>query len=114
MNYRKQLRKILTAKADNSGMVACALIGGLAAGAVLAVLFAPKRGSELPSDITHSGRKFGGSLWELMNRLKEKFGDGPDSEQDGGENREGKTNVSPSVKKPKSDIRSLIHEAHSS
>lgn len=113
MDYRKQLRNTLTAKADDSSMVAFALIGGLAVGAAVALLFAPKMGRELRADITHSGRKFGGTLWELMDNLKEKFGKGKDLEREIAHSQKLAEEVSPSLKKPKSDIKSLIHEAHS-
>ena len=45
MKYWKLISK-LTKKKDNTGYIAVALVAGLAAGAVLSLLFAPERGSK--------------------------------------------------------------------
>lgn len=45
MNYQKFIRKTLSSRQD-SNLTAIAVIAGLAAGAALAVLFAPKSGRE--------------------------------------------------------------------
>jgi gas vesicle protein len=112
MNYGKQMKKMISCNKDNSAMVGVALIGGLAVGAALAVLFAPKKGSDLREGIADSGRQVSGTLTELMDAIKAKFGGTESSEPDLQEPAGEEHHTNGPVKRPKSDIGELIHEAH--
>lgn len=111
MKYGKQFRKILAGGEDKTAMVGVALIGGLAIGAALAVIFAPKKGKELRKGISDAGKGFTGTLSELMDSLKAKFG-GEEVEDEIPQHEEKSANTGAPVKRPKSDIKSILHEAH--
>ena len=112
MNYGKQLKKMINCSGDNTAMVGVALIGGLAVGAALAVLFAPKKGSDLREGISDSGRQLGGTVAELMEAIRAKFGGSEGTEPELEHSDEQVDHTSTPPKKPKSDIGELIHEAH--
>lgn len=112
MKYSKQLKKMI-GQADNStAMVAVALISGVAVGAALAVLFAPKKGAELRDDISSAPGRLGGTLAELMDAIKAKFAVGAAPEAEPEHQQNGQAKGQESVKKPKSDIGEIIHQAH--
>ncbi|MGZ8511072.1 MAG: YtxH domain-containing protein [Chitinophagaceae bacterium] len=60
---------------NNTSKVLVALAAGVAAGAVLAVLFAPDKGSETRRKINEQGGKLAGSIKEKFSGAKEKFND---------------------------------------
>jgi len=111
MNYSKHLRKILNHKGDRANLVGVALISGIAVGAALAVLFAPKKGKELRKSISDASGKAGGSLADLMNAIKAKFGGAQEVEHET-DHDENAAHARPGQKKPKSDIGELLHQAH--
>jgi len=45
MKYGKIIEKLLTHKSNNKAQIAVALVAGLAAGAVVSILFAPDNGA---------------------------------------------------------------------
>ena len=49
------------------------LLGGAAMGAVLGLLFAPKKGEELREDIMDLGRQYGEQGSDLIARARERF-----------------------------------------
>lgn len=110
MKYRK-LISILTKKSDNSGYVAVALVAGLAAGAVLSLLFAPERGAETRQIIGDKAKDLVSSTKDKYTSLKNKII---------GTHLELEDEVAPEIphfvktlpKKRKSDIADIIHEAH--
>ncbi|WP_316813771.1 YtxH domain-containing protein [Pedobacter heparinus] len=112
MKYGKQLKKMMACNDHNSTMVGIALIGGLAVGAALAVLFAPKKGSDLREGIADSGRQVSGTLAELMDAIKAKFGGGDTVEPEVLLGAAEMNHTATPVKRPKSDIGELLHEAH--
>ena len=112
MNYGKQLKKMISCSNGNSAMVGVALIGGLAAGAALAILFAPKKGSELRGGIADRGRQVSGTLTELMDAIKAKFGGSETSEPELQERAGEESHTTAPGKRPKSDIGELLHAAH--
>ena len=61
----------------NSKKVIVGVVGGIAAGALLALLFAPKKGSEIRKKIHKLGGEFGKlakeKFNELLNGIIEKF-----------------------------------------
>lgn len=97
---------------DKTAMVGVAVVGGLAVGAALAILFAPKKGTELREDISDGGQRFSGTLSELMDALKAKFSGGQNLESEPVHSENVVAHARFAGKKPKSDIKELIHEAH--
>ena len=93
MKYEKLMANIFAQNSQNRNLVSIAVITGLAVGAVLGVLFAPESGDDV--------RK------SMRNRI---MGSEP-SEQSLAENEEQRP-IPSTTKKPKSDIKELIHEAH--
>lgn len=110
MKYGKLISR-LTKKSDNSGYVAVALVAGLAAGAVISLLFAPDRGADTRKAIRDSVKDLANSTKDSYTSLKNKII---------GSNLELEDEVAPEIphfvktvpKKRKSDIGDLVHEAH--
>ncbi len=110
MKYGKLISK-LTKRSDNSGYVAVAIVAGLAAGAVISLLFAPDRGADTRKLIADTARELGNQTKDKYNSIKNKvIGNDFDLEDE----------VAPEIphfvktvpKKRKSDIADIIHEAH--
>jgi len=97
MKIEKLLKSALPQRSSGSGTTVFALITGLAVGAVLSILFAQESGKDVRKKLLDAGRKLAGL-----------------ESQDDAENDDHQDNVPHEVvaKKPKSDIKSLIHEAH--
>ena len=114
MDITKELRKLSRANSNHNAMIGVALIGGLAVGAALAVLFAPKKGKDLRSGISGAGLKFSGTLTELMDALKAKFSGTEIPEEDHDDLQTQHREHAAPVKKPKSDIKEILHAAHRS
>ncbi|MDN3585906.1 YtxH domain-containing protein [Pedobacter aquatilis] len=76
MKYRKLIGKYLTHKSHNNAQIAIALVAGLAAGAVISILFAPDSGTGTRSKIAGGARNLRYGFQDKYNILKEKvFGD---------------------------------------
>lgn len=110
MKYGKLISK-LTKRSDNSGYVAVAVVAGLAAGAILSLLFAPERGADARKMIANKAKELGNQTKVTYNSIKNKvIGNDLDLEDE----------VAPEIpnfvktvpKKRKSDIADIIHEAH--
>jgi gas vesicle protein len=95
MKIEKLFKSALSHKSLNVGPVAFAVVAGLAVGAVLGVLFAPEDGGELRKKIADGAKKLVGIQEEEVEEMVEQ----PEVHE-------------PVAKKPKSDIKSLIREAH--
>lgn len=93
MKYEKLMANIFAHNAKNNTTVAIAVIAGLAVGAVLGILFAPESGADVRKNV--------------RNRIT---GSDP-SEQSLAEYEEQQL-IPGTAKRPKSDIKQLIHEAH--
>lgn len=94
MKHKKLIREFFK-QGSPSGMPAMlALLGGLAAGVVLGVLFAPQTGGQLRS-----------SMRELVGNGNLDLQDEPQSVL-AGQHEQAR------YKRPKSDIKSLLHQAH--
>ncbi len=93
MKYEKLMANIFAHNTKNNTTVAIAVIAGLAVGAALGVLFAPESGADVRKNV--------------RNRIT---GSDP-SEQSLPEQQE-QPLTHATVKRPKSDIKELIHEAH--
>lgn len=114
MKYKKLIAGTFGQRADNSTGLAFGLIVGLAAGAVMAMLFAPKSGKDLRSRITDKVRKFGqdGKDIYLSGEPGER-GERGERIRKGAEKNQLNQDVNhAAVRKPKSDIKELLHGAH--
>lgn len=60
---------------NNTGKIITALAAGLAAGAILGVLFAPDKGSETRKKINEEGKKLADDLKEKFNKSKKDLND---------------------------------------
>lgn len=69
MNYRKLASKYLDQKSNNSAHVAVALVAGLAAGAVISILFAPDRGDNTRQNIANRAKSMGNSIKDSCESL---------------------------------------------
>ena len=111
MKYGKLISK-LTNRSNNSGYVAVALVAGLAAGAILSILFAPESGEDTRKLIRNRAKGLGDNAKDKFVAFKNKLS--------GNEFEEHEEDVAPEVphfvnkvpKKRKSDIKEIIHEAH--
>ena len=110
MKYKKLIANIFAQRDNNNAQVAVALVAGLAVGAALAILFAPESGSHVREGISDRTKGLRENFKDGYASLRGKlFGETEEEEQ-----------VAPEVphynrtapKRPKSDIKDLIHEAH--
>jgi len=60
---------------NTSGKILAAVAAGIAAGAVLGILFAPDKGSETRRKISEQGKKMADGIKVKLNKSKEKFND---------------------------------------
>ena len=60
---------------NTSGKILAAVAAGIAAGAVLGILFAPDKGSETRRKINEQGKKFADDVKDKFNKGKDKFKD---------------------------------------
>lgn len=110
MKYGKLISK-LTKRTDNSGYVAVALVAGLAAGAVISLLFAPEAGADTRRMIGEKAKDLSDSAKDKYASLKNKITRAHVELED---------EVAPEVphfvktlpKKRKSDIADIVHEAN--
>ena len=58
---------------NTSGKILAAVAAGIAAGAVLGILFAPDKGSETRRKINEQGKKFADDVKDKFSKGKEKF-----------------------------------------
>jgi gas vesicle protein len=112
MKYIKLAEKFLSRRSNSTNtQVAVALVAGLAAGAVISILFAPSKGSSLRNSIADKAKNLGNGLRNSYIGYKDRiFGTYQDDE----------SAVAPEVphfthsvpKKRKSDIKTLVSEAN--
>ena len=60
---------------NTSGKILAAVAAGIAAGAVLGILFAPDKGSETRRKLNEQGKKFADDVKDKFSKGKEKFKD---------------------------------------
>ncbi|MES2830045.1 MAG: YtxH domain-containing protein [Bacteroidota bacterium] len=110
MKYKKLIANIFAQRDNNNAQVAVAVIAGLAVGAALAILFAPESGTDVREGISDRTKGLRENFKDGYASLRGKlFGEVEEEEQV--ENEVPHYNR-PAPKKPKSDIKDLIHEAH--
>lgn len=110
MKYGKLMAKLFAQRSNTNAQVAVALIAGLAAGAVISILFAPASGEDSRRRIADGARNLGdgvrNSYGSLMRKLK----------REKHEELAAETEVphfvnAPASKKRKSDIKDLVADA---
>lgn len=111
MKYGKLIAKIFAQRSkNNNGQVAVALVAGLAAGAIISILFAPDRGENVRKGIAGKARGLNDGLKNSFSTLKNRIlGVEETEETEHAEVPHFKHSVQ---KKRKSEIKDLIHEAH--
>lgn len=72
MRYSKLISKYLT-KRNNNAQVVVAVVAGLAAGAILSILFAPESGADTRSAIGDKAKGVGGGLRNSFASLKDRL-----------------------------------------
>lgn len=112
MKYGKIISKILTKKSNNSGQIAVALVAGLAAGAIISILFAPENGSEIRKAIGNKAKGLGNGIKDSYGALKNRVL-GMDELIEPVIKAEVPHFVHTTPKRKKSDIKELINEFHS-
>jgi len=111
MKYRKLIGKYLDHRSNNNAQVALALVAGLAAGAIVSVLFAPDSGAGTRGKIAGGAKNLRYGFQDKYNLLKEKVFGVEAIEEDIVEHEvpHFKQTIQ---KKPKSDIKELLENAH--
>jgi gas vesicle protein len=110
MRYSKLISKYLT-KRNNNAQVVVAVVAGLAAGAILSILFAPESGSDTRSAIGNKAKGIGGGLKNSFTSLKDRLM-GNVSEETAQPAPEVPHFKHTPTKRRKSDIKDLVSEAH--
>ena len=110
MKYKKLVANIFAQNAKNNAQVGFALVAGLAVGAALAILFAPESGTDTRRGISNRARNLGEDAKDLYGSLRSRLVGSSDAPE--ADDREVQPVSRSNVKKPKSDIKELIHEAH--
>ncbi len=59
----------------SSGKILAAVAAGIAAGAILGILFAPDKGSEIRRKISEKGKRFSDDAKDMLQKGKEKLND---------------------------------------
>ncbi len=111
MKYRKLIGKYLEHKSTNNAQVALALVAGLAAGAIVSILFAPDSGAGTRGKIAGGAKNLRYGFKDKYNLLKEKVFGVEAIEEDIVEHEvpHFKHKVQ---KKPKSDLKEILEQAH--
>lgn len=113
MKFKNLLAKSFAQRSNQNANVTIALIAGLAVGAVLAVLFAPESGGDVRRGIADKAKGFGDGLKDTYGSLKNRLrGEGEREDAENESESELPYVAHAAAKKPKSDIKELIHEAH--
>ena len=98
MEYRKLISNIVRQKSSSNTEIAIGLIAGLAVGAVIGVLFAPESGKQFRKGIFDKASAYGDALQDDITSS---------------EVAQEEYYISrPATKHPKSNIKDLIHQAH--
>ncbi|WP_177217039.1 YtxH domain-containing protein [Pedobacter insulae] len=109
MKYNKLIGKLLSSRtSSNNTQVAVALVAGVAVGAVISILFAPSKGSNMRNSIAGKARDLGSEMRDSYRTYRDKmFGNHPQENVEAPEVPHFAHSV---PKKRKSDIKTLINE----
>lgn len=112
MKYGKLIRKIFDQQSNNNNaQIAIAVVAGLAAGAVLSILFAPDSGANTRGKIVDGAKGLGNGIKDKYTSLKDRITGNQDMDYFE-EPSEIPHFTHERPKKRKSDIRDLVHESH--
>lgn len=110
MKYEKIIKKFIENRSSNKAHVAVALVAGLAAGAVISMLFAPDSGAGTRSKIASGAKNLSCGFQDKYSLLRDKvFGTPPNDEFVENEIPHFKHKV---AKKRKSDLKDIVEQAH--
>ena len=73
MKYRKLIAQCLAYRSNNNAQVAVAVIAGLAAGAVISVLFAPAQGADTRKLISDKAKDLGNNVKDSYASIMDKM-----------------------------------------
>lgn len=73
MKYRKLIAQCLAYRSNNNAQVAVAVIAGLAAGAVISVLFAPAQGTDTRKLISKKAKDLGNNVKDSYDTIMDKM-----------------------------------------
>jgi len=111
MKYKNLVADAFAQKSNRDINVAISLIAGIAVGAALAVLFTPISGKDLRKGIAEKAEELGDESLNFYASWKEKVAD-KNQETENEQDNEEQSLAQDTQKKPKSDIKELIHQAH--
>ena len=111
MKYKNLLNNIFAQRSNTNGQIAVALIAGLAAGAVISILFAPDSGANVRKNIAGQAKGLGTGIKNKYASLRDRITGGSSIEE---------SIAQPEVphfkhkveKHRKSDIKDIIQESH--
>lgn len=110
MKYKNLLKDIFAQRSSVNGQVAIALVAGLAAGAVISILFAPDSGANVRKNIAGQAKGLGDGIKSKYASLRDRItGSTIEESIPQPEVPHFKHKVE---KRPKSDIKELVHESH--
>jgi gas vesicle protein len=112
MKYNRLIQNFLSQRSSsNSGQVAVALVAGLAAGAIISILFAPSKGSTTRHNIADRAKSLSNGVKDGYLAYRDRlFGNDAPVEEEATPEVPHFTHTV--TKKRKSDIKQLITEAH--
>ncbi|WP_231465662.1 YtxH domain-containing protein [Pedobacter sp. Leaf132] len=111
MKYRKLIGKYLEHKSNNNAQIAIAVVAGLAAGAIISVLFAPDSGAGTRGKIAGGAKNLRYSFQDKYDLLKEKVF-GVEAIEEEIVEREVPHFKHKVEKKRKSDVQDILDQAH--
>jgi len=113
MKYKNLLADAFAHQSNRDINVTIGLIAGIAVGAALAVLFTPISGKDLRKGIAEKAEEWSDESFNFYASLKEKLTD-KNRETEKEQDNEEQSLAQNTQKKPKSDIKELLHQAHMS
>jgi len=112
MKYGKLIARIFAQRSkNNNGQVAVALVAGLAAGAIISILFAPESGTNTRKGIAGKAKGLNDGVMNGFSSLKSRVLRSSENEESTEQPKVPHfTHSNP--KRKKSDIKELIHDGH--
>jgi gas vesicle protein len=111
MKYNRLIARIFAQKSNNNAQVAVALVAGLAAGAIISILFAPDKGSNIRRGIADQAKGLGTGIKDKYSNLRNRAL-GVKELEESIEQPEVPHFAHTTPKKRKSAIKDIVHEAH--
>lgn len=107
MKYRKLIAQCLAYRSNNNAQVAVAVIAGLAAGAVISVLFAPAQGTDTRRLISQKAKDLGNNVKDSYASIMDKMNGATHMAE-----TEGPLFVRKAIKKDKPAVKNNIREGN--